>query len=60
MVTRNRQRSLETLHRAIVATNQLYADATVAYANSMGVPVLNMFNKGGVNAITGPALLNGV
>jgi lysophospholipase L1-like esterase len=45
--------------QASPATNQLYADATVAYANSMGVPVLNMFNKGGVNAITGPALLQG-
>ena len=37
--------------------NQAYADATVIYANSMGIPVLNMFNKGGVNAITAPGLL---
>jgi len=36
---------------------QQYANATVAYANSMGIPVLNMFTKGGVNSITAPSLL---
>ena len=32
--------------------SQQYADAMVAYGNSVGVPVINMFNLGGVNAIT--------
>ncbi len=34
-----------------------YADATVAYAGSMGIPVLNMMNLGGVNLISAPVLV---
>ncbi|WP_198152101.1 hypothetical protein [Granulicella tundricola] len=42
---------------ASAATNQQYADATVAYGNSIGIPVINMFKLGGVNAISSPVLL---
>ena len=36
---------------------KLYADATVAYAGSMGIPVLNMMDLGGVNPISAPVLV---
>ncbi len=48
--------------RIVLITNQylgysptksgLFAAATVAYGNSMGIPVLNMFQMGGVNSLT--------
>jgi hypothetical protein len=41
---------------APVSTTQQYATATQAYANSIGLPVINMFNNGGLNAITAPVL----
>jgi lysophospholipase L1-like esterase len=36
--------------------NQQYANATVAYCNSVGIPVINMYNLGGVNWITSATL----
>ena len=42
---------------ASAATAQQYAAAQVAYGHSIGVPVINMFELGGVNAITAPVLL---
>jgi hypothetical protein len=36
---------------------QQYVDATVLYANSMGIPVLNMMTQGGVNPITSHTLV---
>jgi lysophospholipase L1-like esterase len=36
---------------------RLYANAEEDYAKSMGIPVINMFNLGGVNAITASTLL---
>ena len=41
---------------ASTAVNQQYAAATAQYGNSIGVPVINMFELGGVNAITASAL----
>jgi hypothetical protein len=38
------------------AVTQQYAEAMVAYGNSIGIPVINMFEKGGLNAITAGAL----
>ena len=42
---------------AAPANIQRYADATEAYGKSMGVPVINMFEKGGVNSINAAVLL---
>jgi hypothetical protein len=39
------------------ATIQGYANATVIYGNSIGVPVINMSALGGVNSISAPALM---
>lgn len=38
--------------QASAADDQAIADAEVAYANSMGIPVLNLFANGGNNALT--------
>lgn len=38
------------------AITQRYVNAMVAYGNSIGVPVIDMFARGGVNAITASAL----
>ena len=38
------------------ATTQQYVAAEIAYGNSVGVPVINMFKLAGVNAITAPTL----
>jgi hypothetical protein len=42
---------------ASAVTAQQYANAMVTYGKSMGVPVINMYELGGVNAITAPVLL---
>ena len=41
---------------ASASVNQQYAAATEAYGNSVGIPVINMFKKGGVNVITASVL----
>jgi hypothetical protein len=42
---------------ASTVTAQQYANAMVTYGKSIGVPVINMYELGGVNAITAPVLL---
>jgi lysophospholipase L1-like esterase len=41
---------------ASAASSQARAEATIAYGKSMGVPVIDMFSKGGNNAITASSL----
>ena len=43
---------------ATPAVTQQYVGAMVAYGQSIGVPVINMFKLGGVNALTAGALTN--
>ena len=38
------------------ATTRQYVNAMVDYGESMGIPVINMFTRGGVNAISAPVL----
>ena len=42
---------------ATPAVNQQFAEATELFGNSIGIPVINMFKLGGVNAKTEPVLL---
>ena len=41
---------------ASAAINQEFADAMVGYGNSVGVPVIDMYKLGGVNAVTASTL----